>query len=106
MKWAPVFLMLWCAPALAQDMRGNGMFVGPVVGPNPAVCPSDKPIRKTVDTGFGTCTLMACIGRLVCPPSVSPGDPECFRAPAKDCNTCTRTIVEICLSQDELERAR
>lgn len=100
---------LMVSMAHGQDMRGNGMMIGPVVGNYQNLapeCPSDKPIRKTVDMGIVSCTLLACLGKLVCPHSVPPTSPECFRMPASDCNTCTRGFSHICLSQDELDKAR
>jgi hypothetical protein len=63
-------------------------------GPN---CPFERPIERTIATSQ-TCTLIACLGRLVCPLR-TPG--ECYRLPADNCNTCTPQRTIICLTPEE-----
>lgn len=77
-------------------------------------CPTDKPIKKTVASTTMRCTAVMCIGKLTCPsdpPMLPPGaaksllGADCYYAPVGDCNTCTQDTTEICLSQDEFEKA-
>ena len=64
-------------------------------------CPSNRPNLVTVGTGIMTCTLLACVGPLICPP-----DGDCVRAPAKDCNSCQEEKQALCLTDEELKAAR
>jgi hypothetical protein len=82
------------------------LFAFGITAANSADCPPERPIKRTLSTGMMNCTLVACIGKLVCPPNPPPGMAECFRMPASDCNTCTPVTTEICLSQAELDKAR
>lgn len=79
-----------------------------------ADCPSDRPIKKTVTSGMMTCTAVACVGPLRCPPDppmLPPGarksllGADCYYAPTTDCNTCKQDTADICLSQEEFEKA-
>lgn len=81
-----------------------------------AECPPDRPIKRTVNANAAWCTLKACVGKLVCP-SQPPMLPlgaaksligaDCYYAPAAgDCNTCSAAVHEICLSQDDLDKAK
>ncbi len=92
MKWFWLSGFLLIVPAFADD------------------CPVDRPFKRTVAdyTKPVTCTLLACIGKLICPDD---GDKlsgaECYYGPATDCNKCTGGgVTEICLSAAELEKAR
>lgn len=98
------YALIWMLVATA--VHGQSITGSIIIGSTSTACPLERPIRKTVDSGFATCTLVACVGKLVCPPDVAPGMPECYRMPASDCNTCTRSVTDICLSQEELDRAR
>ncbi len=70
-----------------------------------ADCPSDKPIkRKTtwLPTTI-TCTALACSPKLVC----ATHSDRCWYQ-AVDCNRCSPEPqeIEICLSQEELDKSR
>lgn len=94
-------VLAFIGTASGQDLRGNGMAIGTFVGPLKVECPPQKPHKRIVEGQFSTCTLVACIGKLIC------DDAKCWRGPATDCNTCSRSPdTEICLSSEELERAR
>lgn len=71
-------------------------------------CPLERPFKRVVDdpmSGFRTCTLVYCSPWLVCPAGID----RCSYESAKECNTCSPKAqhdVEICLSKDEIDRAK
>jgi hypothetical protein len=66
------------------------------------MCPADHPhARKVIDyTKSVQCTLMMCLPVLTCP-----AEGDCVYT-SSSCNTCTNNTTEICLSDDELQRAQ
>jgi hypothetical protein len=81
-----IILLLFCGPALAD-------------------CPPDRPHARTVVEypSMITCTLLACMPRLVCP---TDGSERCGYQ-TWDCNRCTPEPVDkqLCLSDEELVQA-
>lgn len=76
-------------------------------------CPAERPIKRTVASPMMTCTLLACQSKLVCPsaPMLPQGavpsllGADCYYMPSNDCNQCTSTTSEICLSQEDFDKA-
>lgn len=83
---------------LMHPARGQGI---PAVD---GVCPTERPnLRQyTKFSSVVTCTAIACVPRLVC------GSERCSYMPVTDCNRCTPISEEgqLCLSDEELERAK
>lgn len=72
--------------------------VGPAFG---AECPPDKPNKRIIEGQVVSCTLVSCLGKLIC------DGQKCWHGIAADCNICTRAPDrEICLSDDELAKAK
>ena len=93
-----IFVLTLATPAIGQS---GSLIIDQNWTPSASMCPSDHPNRRSVNTGFMNCTLLACIGKLSCPPNGG----DCFRLPAGDCNTCTEQKEEVCLSDQELKDA-
>ncbi len=87
MRLVLVLLVVWCIPAMADD------------------CPLDKPIKRLIVRYpvTITCTLLGCSPRLKC----TVGSDRCYSV-VEDCNKCSPAPVEeqICLSQEELDKAQ
>jgi hypothetical protein len=72
-------------------------------------CPADRPHRVEIDIDMMNCTLLACLGPLLCEEkeTTTAGTITlCGRGPVSDCNTCTRAVTVACLSDDDLKAAR
>ncbi len=74
-----------------------------------AECPPDRPIKKTVQQfgGVVICTLMVCIGKLICPDGGNKlNGTDCYYGPASDCNKCSGPAPEErCFTQAEIDAA-
>lgn len=78
-----VAVWMLCAPAIAAD------------------CPPDRPHKRSVTERSNTCTLLACMGRLVCPE----GGGACWMV-TQDCNRCNEPVTyDVCLSDADLQKA-
>lgn len=78
----------------------------PPAEPKDGACPPERPHKRTttIYPQSTMCTTMACAPKLVCGKDTD----RCAYVPTNDCNRCSPEPrdVEICLSSEELERAR
>lgn len=93
MRWLSLSV-LW-ATILAMILLGVSVTM--------AACPPDRPQERMVTTTMQTCTLLACLGPLICPDDETK---NCYRGVAMNCNTCTPIIESICLSDTEMTAAK
>jgi hypothetical protein len=93
MRFAVAVIAFAVLPAFAQGIGTR-------------ICPAERPIaRKVIDYSVPIqCTLMACIGELVCPKDE---DQPCVRLPTNNCNHCTEpaTVIQ-CFSADEMIKVK
>lgn len=91
-----VLSVLSVAPAAAQSFFG-------APSDSSGSCPAGHHARQVTDWSAPmNCTLMVCLGKLVCPADGG----ACTRMPANDCNSCSSPPpLTLCLSDEELRAA-
>ena len=83
--------------------QGILLYSNSINPPSIAICPPERPIQRLMDNGIASCTLLVCLGKLVCPADQSQ---PCYRLPAGDCNTCTHSYSTLCMTPEEAEKAK
>jgi hypothetical protein len=97
------FTLMWGLQGTWQAVHGQ--IYGPSVAGIAGECPPDRPIKRFAVRYpvTQTCTAVVCSPRLKCPADSD----QCYSV-VEDCNKCSPAPVteQICLSQEELDRAR
>lgn len=98
------YRITWLGLTVALLLASAGLMLWVCAARADEGCPTDKPFARTVTEYPASmqCTLLACPPRLVC------GEQVCSLLPTNDCNRCypEPTMRRICLSQEELDRAK
>lgn len=92
----------WTGPAVLAAYAVFWIAVARTADGQSVYCPPDRPYRRVVEQPISTCTLLGC-QKMVC----EKDSDRCQLVITADCNTCSRAPdVMVCLSQEELDKAR
>ena len=112
MKKLCIILLLMAAPVSAEQyLEFSPNYPTWTVSPVQYYAPDDNgncqvnlPIKKTIASGLMQCTVLACVGKLVCPEG---GDKltgaDCVTITDNSCNHCTASTIERCFSEEQFK---